>query len=291
MDIWLAPGPANATCEETSIKGCHLLKANGTATRCFIYHNTELALEWLESQRAVMTDPSKKGYFLQYLNQNGTKNGTIYNEPITAGNQYFWDYTNPEAARYFVTSILAVVTDPAVDGTFTDDVTGFPAEHESAPANIHMNMAQVADLQFATQEANQWLIDSLVKLGKYNWQAFGNQDGVAPGPNAGYCSDWMREYCAPSQQGYPMMMQMDTTSENKNQTIAAFLIVRPPYGWIGWGWESDNKDWDPIFRLQVGEPMGLCQESPTGVFSRTWSEGTAVLNCNSWKATLPFASL
>ena len=65
----------------------------------------------------------------------------------------------------------------------------------------------------------------------------------------------------------------------------------PPYGWIGFGWESDDRNWNDIFLLQAGEPMGLCSEAPPGVFSRPWTLGTASLDCNSWTASLPFAPL
>ena len=81
-----------------SREGCRRLKASGKASRCFIYHNMELALSWEESQRAVMYDRSKAGYFLQYTDGQGHKNGTIYNEPIEFGDQFFWDYTNPVRA-------------------------------------------------------------------------------------------------------------------------------------------------------------------------------------------------
>ena len=62
-------------------------------------------------------------------------------------------------------------------------------------------------------------------------------------------------------------------------------------GWLGGGWESDQRNWDPIFLLNVGEPNGECEESPSGVFWRKWSLGTPVLDCNKWSAQLPFGSL
>jgi hypothetical protein len=37
-----------------------------------------------------------------------------------------------------------------------------------------------------------------------------------------------------------MLMQMDNSAANANQTVAAFLISRPPYAYLGWGWESDD---------------------------------------------------
>ena len=67
-----------------------MLKEAGLASRCFIYHNMELALEWLESQRLVMYDDTKADYFLQYTDGQGNKNGTIYNEPREEGDQFFW---------------------------------------------------------------------------------------------------------------------------------------------------------------------------------------------------------
>ena len=60
----------------------------------------ELALEWLSSERAAMNDPTKSDYFLKY--QVGPNAGQIYNEPISVGNQYFWNFTNPEAVDYWI---------------------------------------------------------------------------------------------------------------------------------------------------------------------------------------------
>ena len=95
--IWFTGNTENTTCEATSITGCKMLKEAGLATRCFIYHNSELALQWLESQRVVMQDPNYKDFFLRYKDSEGNK-GEVYNEPIRFGSQYFWDYTNSSAS-------------------------------------------------------------------------------------------------------------------------------------------------------------------------------------------------
>ncbi len=44
-----------------------------------------------------------------------------------------------------------MLSNPAVDGTFTDDVQGLPEEHSNAPVNIGMSSKQLYDLQLATQ--------------------------------------------------------------------------------------------------------------------------------------------
>ena len=93
--IWGKNGLHNGTIEATSREGCRLIKAASPQTKCFIYHNMELALESMESQRTVMYDASKADYFLQYTDGQGNKNGTIYNERQVPGDQFFWDFNNP----------------------------------------------------------------------------------------------------------------------------------------------------------------------------------------------------
>ena len=303
---WFIGGnTSNTTCEATSRKGCQMLKDAGKATRCFIYHNSELALEWLETQREAINDPTKQDYFLQYLPGNpGNKPvGTVYDEPRAEGRQLFWNHSNPAAVQYYITSVLASLeADGGVaDGSFTDDVDGLPAEHPAVQAAIGMS-----------DDALAALIQTLTLSQKFNWQAFGSDDtsvdlsaasapksraargpAMIAGPTRTNCLQVMRTYCQAAYQGRPMLMKMDNTAPNANQTVAAFLIVRPPYAYIGYGWESDDRAqfWSPLFYLQAGTPLGLCTEEPSGVFSRVWSEGTASLDCAAWAAELPFASL
>ena len=112
--------------EAATVANCSDLKARGIATRCFMYHNMELALRWLESQRAAIDNPARLSWFLRW------PNGTIYTEPETGRPhggfeaQAFWDYREPAVGAYFVSSVLATMSSAAVDGTFSDDATGVP---------------------------------------------------------------------------------------------------------------------------------------------------------------------
>ena len=119
---WLNSDLNKSTCEATSTANCAELKAAGKVVRCGIYHNVELALQWLESNRAVseycamgevglapggwpervfapilaVYDPSKSDWFLQYTDGQGHKNGTIFNQPRAEGDQFFIDWRNPD---------------------------------------------------------------------------------------------------------------------------------------------------------------------------------------------------
>ena len=156
-------------------------------------------------------------------------------EDIAPGDQFFWDFTNPAAADYFIASVTASLDSTAVDGTFTDDVGGLPEEHAQVMSRINMTTAQLDALRDATAVTHERLVTTLVAAGKYNWQAFGGGDGTGPGISEGDCAAFMRGRCTPEFQKGPMMM---AAGDAGNQSIAAFLIVRPPIGFIGWGWES-----------------------------------------------------
>ena len=317
-EVWLKPNRSESTCEAQSIANCAALKANGTAQRCLIYHNMfvragrerlppclfffftllflpfrnslphrELALQWLESNRAVMYDPSKAYWFLQYTDGQGHKNGTIYNNHRSEGDQYFIDWRNAEAAAYFVDSILRVVSNPAVDGTHTDDREGLPNEHPTVAAQLKMSAADMAALQFATQAAGQYLATALAANNKTCSDCLaGAYLANAPQPRSGgACAPAMRRLCAPGAQAQSMFFKFD----GSNATLAAFLVARSPLAYIGFQQNSGDGNWSPSFELDVGAPLALCAEGPAGVFSRAWSKGVAAIDCNTWTGALPFA--
>ena len=136
-----------------------------------MYHNLELALQSVESQRAVMYDETKKQWFIQYTDGKGAKNGTIYNEGGAPGDQFFWDHRVQAASDYYIASVLKVLDNDHVDGIFTDDLMGFPSEHGDAPARTRISYAEAVELQFATLATHGRLVDALIGAGKYNWQA------------------------------------------------------------------------------------------------------------------------
>ena len=123
---------------------------------------------------------------------------------------------------------------------------------------------------------------------RYAWQAFGAYNDVGPAPtnDTADCIATMRGLCPPNDR--PMTMKMGGDASSDRQAVAAFLVTRPRAAWLGFGWESDEKDWNPLFDLDVGEPLENCNETEPGVFRRAWSNGVAALDCNAWEAELDF---
>jgi len=285
---WLNPGQLNkSTCVSTSAANCAALVESGKVKHCGIYANVELALEWMSYSREVMYDPAKAHYFLQYTDGLGNKNGTIYNAHRAEGDQYFIDYRVPEAAAYFVSSIVNATVFYNVSLTFTDDRDGVPVEHESLPGLLNLSSVEVQNLQFATQSAGQYLATSLAAVGKTCWDCLGGYNlGVRP--TQGDCAIVMRDLCTPAAQGRSMFMGF-SGGPDLNQTIAAFLVTRPPIAFLGSRWQDSS--WNPLFNMDVGEPTGLCSETTPGVFERVWTKGVAALDCNTWVGDLPFGTL
>ena len=121
-------------------------------------------------------------------------------EPGGPGDQYFFNFSNPAAADWYIEAALAVAADPAVDGLFTDDFQGFPAEHDFAPLNTNTSFAEIARLQYASIAVHGRLVAALAAAGKGQWQAMGAGyqgeyvGGGVPHDPAG-CAAFMRARC------------------------------------------------------------------------------------------------
>ena len=296
--VWNASGPHLARIEEVSRGGCRDIKKMFPQTRCFLYHNLELSLEAMESQRAAMYpnepfyDPS---FFLRF------PNGTIYNEPGGPGDQFFWNFTNPSTRDFFVRSVMESISFPEVDGTYTDDVTGLPSEHYAMVKALNLSESDISKHQYATSQTGAALIEAAVAAGKYVWQAFDGddrvgRDGSLPGPTPQTCLLWMRTRCQPEYLTHPVLQQAYQnglpvpTPTLLNVSLASFLITRGPHAFWGFGWDGkphDQVNWLPLFEYDIGEPLGTCTETGPGVFQRPWTYGNSVLDCNKFEGVVP----
>lgn len=306
---WSKGGNVSAmTGAATLVEQCRRIKEVDPTTKCFAYRNTILALEWMEPHRSVMNDPAFVDLFL--LNQPGNPGnltpGTPYGEdaggPGAGCRQFFWNYSNPDAVGYVlgVSNQGALATgSPYVDGIFHDDSQALPQEHPNAPANMGLTPLQLLEVQNATYNYFNLAIKTLASNGKFIWQGFSGMqnsdpDGMGLAPTPSTCASYMATVCTPSWQDVPYTVQWSGLAPgDKLPVLAAFLIGRGPYAYIGFAWTGGGSihlpPWDPIWdEYDVGVPTGLCQEESQGVFSRQWSKGKASLDCNNWQATLAF---
>ena len=85
-----------------------------------------------------------------------------------------------EAADYFIDSVLQSVADPAVDGTFLDDI-GFGGEHAQMLIDTRLTKQEVAAINNASLRTYARLKQRLIAAGKFDWQSLGLGDFAGPG--------------------------------------------------------------------------------------------------------------
>lgn len=113
--------------------------------------------------------------------------------------------------------------------------------------------------------------------------------GLPPSAGGPVCTAWMETACAPAMQNVPLTLRWPYNSTWRTEALAMFLIARGPYAWVGQHWPCYLDDsWDPMFDTDVGEPTSPCTSPSPGVFARTYSRGSAVMNCSSFEAQLTF---
>lgn len=215
--------------------------------------------------------------------------------------ELFWDFRNRAVQDYWAEQVcLAGVNSPFVDGVFTDDPTGYGAEHPVVQSAVQLSPTEIAMLQAGTQRAWSKALALLTDAGKYVAQAFRlpppfNASIQANGPA---CTAWMRTQCAvPANESALTFLGPGTIIDaSANMSLAAFLVARGPYSFIQAPRDViEGQDWEnPIFRLyrlDTGVPTGPCEEVQPGIFSRGWSHGTASVDCTTAVARVDFGLL
>ena len=153
--IWLTPNRSQCSAEEAMIEQARRVKAASPSTKVLVYRNVLFALQWLSSERAAMEDPAKAHFFLRYPdpNPNATA-GNIYYTQAHEGNQYVWNYSNPEAVKY-KTEVVVMgkggAGSPYVDGLFFDDPGPSTAEHPMQEYILNIQVAAKAVNMSATE--------------------------------------------------------------------------------------------------------------------------------------------
>jgi hypothetical protein len=232
-----------------------MVVAEGTGTKCMVYRNTELALQWQETSRAAMTAANvEAGWFLRFKTQaacdaaapcnvaayHNIRNQSAplvpcdkdapvsapncamccnfsrgYNEPVggpwpptrenngsrfgdnaLGDGQMFWDFRNADAQDYWAEKVcLRGAQDSSVSGMFTDDPSGYGAEHPAVQSAVRLSDGEIAALQEGTQAAWSKALALLTAARKYIPQAYRSTPPFAYGATAAgraSCAAWMR---------------------------------------------------------------------------------------------------
>jgi hypothetical protein len=218
-----------------------------------------------------------------------------------------------------------------ISGFYFDDHWKGPAE--SRPGPSEMDLRAVVDMGLSTEDlldvvaAFEWIQDkayaALLDRGKFSWNQLWNGDRTpwidCPDPivTQDNCSADIRSLCSADSlvQKHAMLYAFSpgcqchtkgTCQSNfswNNFTdpeadIAAFLLTRGPFSWLGHGWSGCTntqpgtaRHFQELYHRPAavdgdyGRPLELCSETAPGVFTRRWSKATITFDCNTWTHT------
>ena len=149
----------------------------------------------------------------------------------------------------------------------------------------------------------------MLTSGGFNWQMFvvnGGTAAAAPFAKE-QCTSYMRSTaCKPGSPLQTKSLFYGSTDYQKygqkgvlpyfEQDLAAFMLIRGPYAWLGYSWMGCNNDpndkstatikyhFPDALGKDYGEPLGLCAETAAGseVFHRAYSKANVTLDCKNW---------
>jgi hypothetical protein len=179
-----------------------------------------------------------------------------------------------------------------------------------------------ADIALLTQEwlttmtaAQQYIIDR----GAYTWSLIPGQANANAQPQVlapSTCGLQMLQGCAPAAADVKLTVPVTSDSDvllwgvaignssdplpQIEQDVAAFLLLRGPYAFIGagvWGMTWDvGTGWQnattptvalpPQLTRDYGEPTSVCVETTPNVFQRNYTRAQVTLDCNSFTASI-----
>jgi len=168
---------------------------------------------------------------------NPKNNGsTRFGTNALGDGQLFWDFRNVDAQDYWAREVgLGGVSNPWVDGMFTDDPGGYGQEHPSVQSATQLSPNEIADLQRGTQAAWTNALALLTAAKKYIVQAY-RIPPPFPSEDPAACASWMRQQCRVPANESTLVYGLGVPSGISaavNMSIAAFLVVRGPYSYIG----------------------------------------------------------
>ena len=196
---------------------------------------------------------------------------------------------------------------PKISGFYFDDhwTSGGPSEMERhAAEDMGLSSSDLSDLVTAFNWQMDYVYAEILKRGKFTWNQFwnGTPERTAwidcPDPMVAQktCAADVRALCNASSPARTVAMVYTFSPGCHGSTsnitdaptdIAAFLLTRGDYAWLGHGWSGCSKVYarPAGLDLDYGVPKGLCKETAVGsqIFTREWSKATIHMDCNTWK--------
>jgi hypothetical protein len=200
-----------------------------------------------------------------------------------------------------------------LNGSCTDPVQG-PTEIDAhSQVDMGLSDGDVTDITRGWLQTMTEAQAAILAAGGYTWslipgQANANAEPVIVGDDAKSCAATLRDACRADApwQTVPLLFGLHAGNASDplpflEQDVAAFLLMRGPWAWAGYGvwgmsWPVGSSFLSPNgtavalppqLSADYGVPVdAVCAESAPGVFTRKWTKAVATLDCNKWAGTV-----
>ena len=247
--------------------------------------------------------------------------------------RYLWDHRNESLRAFLVDTIIGgpdAMGNKNINGLFLDDFwSNFPyrlpwatnaardcsLSPSGGPSEIKggcidemgLSAQDVQDLATAWKKTMEAALAKIAVMGGYSWQML-QFPGAAQGPDPGDLTTpkpapFFRTECTANSTSATTAIMMRFSSptgkvgptlDSFEQDLAAFLLIRSDYAWLGYSWGGCNRQYSrpPMLDSDFGVPQDgqRCKETSTGVFSREYTKSSIQLDTNTNKATITMKS-
>jgi len=168
-------------------------------------------------------------------------------------------------------------------------IGGATEENLYCSADMGLAQADTTAIKAAWEVTMNVVQEAVVAAGAFYWQGFAQTSLPAPG-NAAACVAWFET----PRRDLPYVHQLFNATQRPlpalENDMAAFLIARGPYAWIGSGWVGCITDYPfpDEWTLDYGEPVGPATRAGN-TFTRAWTKATATFDCDAWKGAVTMA--
>jgi hypothetical protein len=194
---------------------------------------------------------------------------------------------SPAVHGVYLDDAFANVTDPVDAPDCASSPIGGPTEvNVNCIADTGLTQAQTTAIADGWRGTMLALQTRLLDAGAFAWAYF--TETATPAKGA-VCRAFFREN---DLFGLALMMQLNSNMSDASvlRDVAAFLLVRGPYAWLGHGWQgcSTTGPGAPPAALlaDYGVPLDNLTEIATGVFQRHWSRATVRMDCEAWEGSI-----
>jgi hypothetical protein len=165
-------------------------------------------------------------------------------------------------------------------------IGGATEEDLFCTADMGLTQADTTALKAAHDLTMELIADAVTAAGGFYWQGFQQTSLPAPG-DADACVAWFEV----PRQDVAYVHQLFNATQRPlpavAEDLAAFLIARGAYAWIGSGWVGCITDYPFPDEWTVDYGVPVAPFTRAGhVFTREWSKATATFDCDAWKGTV-----